>query len=151
MKLRRAGLGLLFALLAGQAPGADDEAAIRRLLLDLFDKPDAPLTVAPVVIDEDAGIADWSQGEQGGRAFLKRKGGSWEIALCGGDALRQSASLEKLGLAKPRAEALAASLARAERNLAPTLLERMSKFDGVVAVDSAGGHTPLDPHHKPIP
>ncbi|OBS50909.1 MULTISPECIES: copper uptake system-associated protein [Methylosinus] len=151
MTIRHAGLGLLLALLAGPALCADDEAAIRRLLLDLFDKPDAPLAVAPVVIEEDAAIADWSQGETGGRAFLKRKGGAWEIVLCGGDALRQSASLEKLGLSKPRAEALAAALARAERGLPPGFEERMSKFDGVVAVDSAGGHTPLDPHHKPIP
>jgi hypothetical protein len=130
---------------------AEDETAIRRLLRDLFDRPDAPLTVEPIVIEQDAAIADWSQGEQGGRAFLKRKGGAWEVALCGGDALRQSASLEKLGLARPRAPALAASLAEAERGLSTVLLERMAKFDGVVAVDAAGGHTPLDPHHKPIP
>jgi hypothetical protein len=151
MKRRRAGLALLLALLAAPACAAEDETAIRRLLRDLFDRPDAPLTVEPIVIEQDAAIADWSQGEQGGRAFLKRKGGTWEVALCGGDALRQSASLEKLGLAKPRAQALAASLAKAERSLSTVLLERMTKFDGVVAVDAAGGHTPLDPHHKPIP
>ncbi|MBY6242359.1 copper uptake system-associated protein [Methylosinus sp. Sm6] len=138
-------------MLGAPAQGADDVAAIRRLLADLFDKPEAPLTVEPVVIEQDAAIADWSQGELGGRAFLKRKDGAWEVALCGGDALRQSASLEKLGLARPRAEALAASLAKAERGLSPALLERMAKFDGVVAVDAAGGHSPVDPHHKPIP
>jgi hypothetical protein len=151
MRGRWAGIGLLLALTASPTRGADDEAAIRRLLIDLFDKPEARLTVDPVIIDEDVAIADWSQGDLGGRALLRRKAGVWEVALCAGDALRQSAALEKLGLAKPRAEALAAALASAEKSLSPTLLERMAQFDGVVAVDSAGGHTPLDPHHRPIP
>jgi hypothetical protein len=147
---RWAGIGLLLALSA-PARAADDETAVRRLLIDLFDKPEARLTVDPVVIDEDVAIADWSQGDLGGRALLRRKAGVWEIALCAGDALRQSAALEKLGLAKPRAEALAAALASAEKGLSPALIARMAQFDGMVAVDSAGGHTSLDPHHRPIP
>jgi hypothetical protein len=151
MRRSFAGIGLLLSLMAAPARGADDEAAIRRLLVDVFDKPEARLTVDPVVIEEDVAIADWSQGDLGGRALLRRKGAVWEIALCAGDALRQSSALEKLGLAKPRAEALAASLASAEKRLSPALLARMAQFDGVVAVDSAGGHTPLDPHHRPIP
>lgn len=144
-------LTLILPILAAPARGAEDEAAIRRLLTDLFDKPEARLAVDPVVIDVDVAIADWSQGDLGGRALLRRKAGVWEIALCAGDALRQSAALERLGLAKPRAEALAAALASAEKGLSPALLARMAQFDGVVAVDSAGGHTPLDPHHRPIP
>ncbi|OAI31769.1 hypothetical protein A1351_04675 [Methylosinus sp. R-45379] len=153
---RRAGCGAaLFSLLLGAnvavAAAGDDEAAVKHLLMQTFDRPDSPLAVEPIVIDGDIAIADWAQGEQGGRALLRRKDGKWEISLCAGDALKQSASLEKLGLARPRAEALAASLATAERRLSPALLERMSRFDGVVAVDAAGGHTPLDPHHRPIP
>jgi hypothetical protein len=152
----RSGFGAaLFCLLLGAgvaaAGGNEDEAAVKHLLMQTFDRPDSPLSVEPIVVDGDIAIADWAQGEQGGRALLRRKDGKWEISLCAGDALKQSASLEKLGLARPRAEALAASLATAERRLSPALLERMSRFDGVVAVDAAGGHTPHDPHHRPIP
>ncbi|MBG0810988.1 copper uptake system-associated protein [Methylosinus sp. H3A] len=151
---RRLGAAL-FGLLSGAgvaaAGSAEDETAVKHLLMQSFDRPDAPLAVDPIVLDGDIAIADWAQGEQGGRALLRRKDGKWEISLCAGDALKQSAALEKLGLARPRAQALAASLAAAERRLSPALLERMSRFDGVVAVDSAGGHTPLDPHHRPIP
>jgi hypothetical protein len=148
--LATAFLCCLWADVAVAAESPEDAAAVRSLLMTTFERPDAPLAVEPIVVDGDIAIADWAQGELGGRALLRRKDGKWEISLCAGDTLKQSASLEKLGLARPRAEALAASLAAAEKRLAPSLLERMSRFDGVVAVDAAGGHTPIDPHHRPI-
>ncbi|WP_159732730.1 copper uptake system-associated protein [Methylosinus sp. Ce-a6] len=126
----------LFCLVVGAgadvAGGNEDEAAVKHLIKQTFDCPDSPLAVEPIVVDGDIAIADRAQGGQGGRALLRRNYGKWEISLCAG-------------------EALAASRATAERRLSPALPERMSRFDGVVAVDSAGGHTPLDPHHRPIP
>ncbi len=53
---------------------ADDGAeSARRLLFQTFDKPEARLFVDAIVVEGDAAVADWRQGELGGRAFLKRK------------------------------------------------------------------------------
>lgn len=138
---------------AGVAGSGDDtdDRAVRQLLMNIFDKPEAPLGVEAVVVEQDVAIADWSQGELGGRALLRRKDGAWSIALCAGDALKSSVSLEKLGIAKPLANSLAAKLSQAEISVPSTLVQRYSRFDGVVAVDLAGGHSAVDPHHQPIP
>lgn len=129
----------------------DGSEAARRLLFETFDKPEARLFVDAIVVERDAAVADWRQGELGGRAFLTRKGDAWSIALCAGDALKDSATLERLGLSKTDAEAISKRLAAEEQRLSPDVVERFSRFDGMAAVDAKGGHSPLDPHHKPIP
>ncbi|WP_424362115.1 copper uptake system-associated protein [Methylocystis parvus] len=129
---------------------ANDQEAVRDLLLKTFDKPEARLTVDPIVVDGDVAIAGWVQGDLGGRAFLRRKGDAWSIDLCAGDALKESQSLEKLGLQKPRADSLAAAVRTAEKSLNPAVLAKFSRFDGIFAVDENGGHTAADPHHRPI-
>jgi len=129
----------------------DGSEAARRLLFETFDKPEARLFVDAIVVERDAAVADWRQGELGGRAFLTRKGDAWSIALCAGDALKDSATLERLGLSKADAEAISKRLAAEEQRLSPDVVERFSRFDGMAAVDAKGGHSPLDPHHKPIP
>jgi len=149
-------LRLLLILTIGAAmrPGAradDGSEAARRLLFDTFDKPESRLFVDAVVVEGDAAVADWRQGDLGGRAFLKRKNDAWTIALCGGDALKDSATLERLGVSKMRAEALSKRLAAEEERLSPDIVEHFSRFDGLAAVEADGGHSPLDPHHKPIP
>ena len=40
---------------------------IAALLHGMFDKPGVTLKVSPVVVAGDCAIADWSQGEMGGR------------------------------------------------------------------------------------
>lgn len=129
----------------------DGSEAARRLLFETFDKPEARLFVDAIVVERDAAVADWRQGELGGRAFLTRKSDAWSIALCAGDALKDSATLERLGLSKADAEAISKRLAAEEQRLSPDVVERFSRFDGMAAVDAKGGHSPLDPHHKPIP
>jgi hypothetical protein len=132
------------------ALAANDREAVRDLLLKTFDKPEARLVVDPIVVDGDVAIAGWVQGDLGGRAFLRRKDDVWSIDLCAGDALKESESLEKLGLQKSRADSLAAAVKAAERSLGPSVLEKFSRFDGMFAVDEHGGHTAADPHHRPI-
>jgi hypothetical protein len=145
-------VALVMAMDAGPGLAQDnlDSQAVRRLLMQTFDKPEAPLGIDAVVVEQDIAIADWSQGELGGRALLRRKDGVWSITLCAGDALKQSASLEKLGLRKPLADMLAAELSQAERGLAPALLDKFARFDAIVVVDATGRHSPLDPYHRPI-
>lgn len=134
-----------------RAFAAEDDDAVRRLLMKAFDKPEARLSVDPIVVDGDVAVAGWVQGDLGGRAFLRRKGDQWSIDLCAGDALKESASFERLGLQKARAASLASAINSAESKLDPGVLKKFSSFDGVFAVDDKGGHTPTDPHHRPIP
>jgi hypothetical protein len=141
---------IFLASLSTAALAANDQEAVRNLLLKTFDKPEARLLVDPIVVDDDVAVAGWVQGDLGGRAFLRRKGDAWSIDLCAGDALKESESLEKLGLQKSRADSLAAAVQSAERRLNPVVLEKFSRFDGVFAVDEHGGHTAADPHHRPI-
>ena len=140
-----------FAATCLSARADDGSEAARRLLFETFDKPEAHLFVDTVVVEGDAAVADWRQGELGGRAFLIRKGEAWSIALCAGDALKDSATLQRLGVSKLSAEAISRRLAAEERRLAADVVERFSRFDGMAAVEADGGHSPLDPHHKPLP
>lgn len=145
---------LVVTVSAATSSGAradDGSEAARRLLFETFDKPESRLFVDAVVVEGDSAVADWRQGDLGGRAFLTRKNDAWTIALCGGDALTDSATLERLGVSKIRAEALARRLADEEQRLSPDVVEYFSRFDGIAAVEADGGHSPLDPHHKPIP
>jgi len=139
-----------FAMISSAMAQDDDSAAVRRALTDIYDKPEARISVDAVVVEDGVAIADWSQGDLAGRALLRRKGGVWGIALCAGDALRQKASLERLGMSPMQAGSLAERLAAAERSLSPATLARMAQFDGIVAVEPAGAPG-MDPHHRKIP
>lgn len=149
--MRRLVMMTISAAMCLSARADDGTEAARRLLFTTFDKPETRLFVDAVVVEGDAAVADWRQGDLGGRAFLTRKNDVWTIALCGGDALKNSATLEKLGISQPQAEALARRLADEEKRLSPQVVEYFSRFDGMAAVDADGSHSPLDPHHKPIP
>lgn len=149
--LRFSAIVAVSAAICVGARADDGSEAARRLLFETFDKPELRLFVDAVVVEGDAAVADWRQGDLGGRAFLTRKSDGWTIALCGGDALKDSATLERLGVSKTHAEALSRRLAAEEKRLAPDVVEHFSRFDGMAAVEADGGHSPIDPHHKPIP
>jgi hypothetical protein len=96
-----------FTTSATQAGDTTEVKAAKAILMATFDRPESPLIVGPVVISGNHGIADWSQGEMGGRALLRRKEEAWSIALCSGDALRSSEILRKIGLPSANAVELA--------------------------------------------
>ena len=139
--------GLCLALLLCMAPawagGPDDESSITHLMKQQFDKPEAPLTVAPVVVKGDHAIASWSQGERGGRALLRRYHGQWEISVCAGDGLTNPTVLQSAGMTSPQADTLARALARAEARLPPSQRARFSTFDGMMRLGAGGHHPPV--------
>lgn len=155
--MRRSKLSLAIALalgLAFAAPAAahdsSDGGAIRHLMMATFDKPEAPLTVTPIVVQGDLAVAGWAQGEMGGRALLRRKGDAWMLALCSGDALKEAASLMHFGLSQAEAEVMAAAIAEAEAGIDPALVAKFATFDGVVMMDEEGHHPPAHGSgHKP--
>lgn len=121
-----------------------DQAAIQKLLMATFDKPDARLTVDPIIVAGDIAIADWTQGEMGGRALLRRKNDAWILTLCSGDSLKDPQALQTFSLSPTQAQALVEALASAEARLDPARLAKLASFEGVVRMDANGDHPPAD-------
>jgi hypothetical protein len=101
------------------APAGSDEASISQLLHGMFDKPQEPLSVEPIMVSGNHAIADWTQGEMGGRALLRNHNGAWAIILCAGDGIRSKDALVKAGVPVVDAERLERDMASAEANLPP--------------------------------
>lgn len=118
-----------------QASAANDQEAIAGLLKATFESAEHPLGVAPIVVAGDYAIAGWSQDGKGGRALLRKTAAGWGVHLCSGDALKDAANLETIGVPADAAKTLAASLAAEEARLDPALVAQFSLFDGTVIVD----------------
>jgi hypothetical protein len=119
---------------------ADDAGDIRHLMMATFDKPEAPLTLGPIVARDDLAIAGWAQGDMGGRALLREEDGAWALSLCAGDALRRPAALEQLGLSAAQALSLADAVVAAESQADPVLVAKFSRFEGIVTMSEDGDH-----------
>jgi hypothetical protein len=126
---------------------ADDAGTIRKLLADTFDKPDARLVVDPVAVSGDYAIAGWSQGDLGGRALLRRRGGEWSLILCSGDGITSVAALRRAGLPPEHARKLSARLSEAEKTIPRERLALFARFAGTVTMEAGGGHPHVE-HHQ---
>jgi hypothetical protein len=149
-KMMVAALAVLTASVAtGLAePAGADATAISQLLHGTFDRPNESLSVGPVVVSGDHAIADWSQGDMGGRALLRRKQGGWVVTLCAGDAMKSSEALKTAGVPQPEAIQLARDLAVAESRLAPEQVAVFSRFEGLVTMDGASHHSDGETRHS---
>jgi hypothetical protein len=127
------------------ADDAADKAAIQQVMRGTWEKPDSPLRVEPIVVASDYAIADWTQGDMGGRALLRQTSGRWSIVLCSGDALKSADALIKAAIPRATADELEKALAKAEASLDPKIVAQFSRFEGLVMMDQADHHPP---HHK---
>lgn len=124
----------------------DPQQDIPAKLKSIFETADKPLTVAPVVVEGEWAIAGWTQDDRGGRALLRKKADGWSIHFCSGDGLKQAEALKTMGLSDTDAAAIAASLAKAEAQVAPETLALFASFEGTVMVEGEaaaahGDHT----------
>lgn len=117
-------------------PAADD---IRAVMMRDWDKPEAPLTLDPIVVVGAYAIADWTQPALGGRALLQRTGDAWSVVLCAGDTLKSADMLMHAGMSRSDADALLQALTTAESSVPAERLARIAAFKGVVRMDR-GGH-----------
>jgi copper(I)-binding protein len=145
LEFEKAGkVDLVLPVLKGQGGmqhGAlDDRGAIEAVLKAEWDRADAPLKIEPVVVEADHAIAGWSQEGRGGRALLARKHGQWAVHLCTGDAVKDAANLEKMGVPAATASALAMRLGEAEAKMDQTVVALFSTFEGTVMMNEHGGH-----------
>ena len=61
--LLRCAVALMLLFLGPALAQTTDESAISKSLHTTFDRPDAPLTIAPVVVSGNHAIAGWTQGD----------------------------------------------------------------------------------------
>lgn len=107
-----------------------DESRVRDATEAHFGSPRFPIDVGPVVISGDHAIADWTQGDFGGRALFERGSHGWGLLLCSGDSIRRAENLARAGVPDFNAQWIADRLATAEAQLPPDRLARMKRFVG---------------------
>lgn len=128
-KLVFASMALLFGSVAQAQPAAPDVAKpIRAVISKTYDQPGKPVKTDPVVVSGDHAVADWIQGNFGGRALLRREKDKWTIVLCAGDGLKQAQVLERAGVPQADARSIARKLADAEGRLPAERLKLFSLF-----------------------
>ena len=119
---------------------ATDSHAIEHAMKKLFDKPEAPLKVAPVSVEGEFAVAGWLQDKRGGRALLQKRQGQWVITVCAGDGLKQVDTLVQTGMSPETAKRLAAKVAAQEARLSADVLKRFASFEGMLRVDGDAAH-----------
>ena len=83
-----------------------DQIEIINTISRIYDKPNLKVTTNPISINENFAIADWTQGDRGGRALLKKDNGHWAIITCGADEIKDLKNLKDAGISTNVAKAL---------------------------------------------
>ncbi|MEQ1767038.1 MAG: copper uptake system-associated protein [Methylotenera sp.] len=110
---------------------ADDNAShlqIQAIISSTYDKPDHKVETSPIAVIDDYAVADWIQGERGGRALLHRSNGKWIIMACGADGLKEVKTLTEAGIPDQTAKSLVTQLTTAEQSVSPDRLKQFSLF-----------------------
>jgi len=119
-----------------------DVEGVRHAMMSTWDRPDARLTVSPVVISGQFALAGWVQGDRGGRALLRGGNGKWRVTACAGDGLKDSKLLEQAGVPASAARELVRSISAAEAKLPAQHVEKLALFDGWMTVGDGTAHPP---------
>jgi hypothetical protein len=124
----------------------ESRARIQKLISTTFDRPDLKVQTDPIVIEGKVAIADWIQGEKGGRALLTRKHVDWEIIACGGAGFKDPAVIAAAGISKRIANNITEKLKTAEAKLPPQKIKQLDSFDGVVTMGHNMRHGSVSKH-----
>ena len=124
----------------------ESRARIQKLISTTFDRPDLKVQTDPIVIEGKVAIADWIQGEKGGRALLTRKHVDWEIIACGGAGFKDPSVIAASGISKRIANNITEKLKTAEAKLPPQKVKQLDSCDGVVTMGRNSRHEPKVKH-----
>lgn len=124
---------------------ARDATEITAVIKRTWEKPGAPIRVAPVSIAATYAVAGWIEGSRGGRALLK-KGTAWAVILCSGDGIRTADGLRAAGVPSDVANTLEQKIAESEATVPEDDVARFSLFEGSVPVEDG---THQQHPHKP--
>jgi len=119
---------------------AESQEKIKALISKTFDQPNLKVQTTPIVIEGKVAIADWTQGQKGGRALLRRKHADWEIIACGGAGFKDPSAITSAGISKEIANNITAKLKTAESSLSPQKIKQLDSFDGVVTMGHGMQH-----------
>lgn len=117
-----------------------EQTAIMAVMHGMFDKPNVELVIGPVVVEGGFAVADWTQGDMGGRAFLRKDASRWTLVLCTGDEIRSAEALKASGVPAGTAERLASAIAEAEKGIPPARLKKFASFQGIVRMGEQTQH-----------
>jgi hypothetical protein len=109
---------------------AEEKTAIINLVQSAYGGSSGDMLIEPVIVRTKYGVADWVQGEGGGRALVRKEGGGWKVVATAGDEMRDVEFLTKAGVPEAEAKALVNSLIASERQLSDA---KLAKFDSYVA------------------
>jgi hypothetical protein len=127
---------ILLAMITGVARAAPSEAnRISHAMKAIWDSPEAPLVVEPIVIEGDYALAGWTQLTRGGRALLKSRHGEWNVHMCGGDGLNDVETLTMAGMSTEAAGRLVKNTSEAEAKLPAEVTAKLSTFGDNMVVD----------------
>ena len=99
------------------------------------------------MVSGDHAIADWVQGQMGGRALLHRRQASWTIILCAGDAIKAQEALVKAGVPVADARKLEVDIRVAESNWRPKRLQCFRALRDWVMLDATPAYADRHPGH----
>ena len=119
---------------------AESQEKIKVLISKTFDQPNLKVQTAPIVIEGKVALADWTQGQKGGRALLRRKHADWEIIACGGAGFKDSGAIAATGISKEIANNITVKLKTEEAKLSPQKIKQLDSFDGVVTMGHGTQH-----------
>ena len=119
---------------------AESQEKIKALISKTLDQPNLKVQTTPIVIEGKVAIADWTQGQKGGRALLRRKHADWEIIACGGAGFKDPSVIAASGISKRIANNITEKLKTAEAKLPPQKVKQLDSFDGVVTMGHGMQH-----------
>jgi hypothetical protein len=105
-----------------------DQIEIINTISRIYDKPNLKVITSPISINENFAIADWTQGNRGGRALLKKDNGRWAIITCGADELKDLKNLKDAGISPNAAKVLVEQLNQLEKSIDPHQMYLFSLF-----------------------
>lgn len=134
----------LFLLLAFSA-NADSSAEelIALSIKNQWETPHNLVNIPVIVVGRHFALADWVQGERGGRALLRLSESKWQTLMCGSAQLKSPQSLERAGVPSEEAKLISENLAIKEVDLSPAQLSLIDSFEGIVDVLTDSSH-----HHE---
>jgi len=123
-----------------QTVAATDLEQIQGFMQKTWHSSEYPLTLGPTYIAGDFAVADWWHQGKGGRAVFKRSHHQWQLILCGGAGILQSALWQQLGLTPAAAADFVRALQSAEQNVSAADKALLDAFGATVNMHA--GHAP---------
>ena len=150
------GLFMLAPIAAAQHAAADshsqrmtgtDLEQIHGYMRKTWHSSEHPLRLGSTHIAGDFAVADWWHQGKGGRAVFKRSHQQWQLILCGGAGILQSALWQHLGLTTSAADEFVLAISTAEQSLSAADKALLDAFGVTVTMQAEHAQQPKSTSH----